>query len=55
MKTRIRRNLLRIATTTAVVCAAALVFVPALAAPVPTTTLSSLVPLDTSISSIRIR
>ena len=53
MKTRTRRNLLRLATATAVVCTAALVFVPALAA------YSSPAPLpgvgqDRAISSIRI-
>ena len=51
MKTRTKRNLLRIATATAVVCAAALVFVPTLAFPISPAGDS----LDHSISSIRIR
>jgi hypothetical protein len=54
METRTKRGLLRIATTTAVICAATLVFVPSLPSPdqsgsaTPATS-----PLDLEISSIR--
>jgi hypothetical protein len=51
MNTRTKRNLLRIATATAVVCTAALVFVPSLASPISPPGIDS----DHSISSIRIR
>ena len=53
MKARTRRNLLRLATATAVVCTAALVFVPALASPPSHAKLFG-AGFDTSISSIRI-
>ena len=54
MTTLTKRKLLRVATATAVVCTAALVFVPSLASPIVLAEMVDGSP-DHSISSIRIR
>jgi hypothetical protein len=56
MKIRTKRNLLRIAAATAIVCTAAVILIPAAASATPASTLDfSLSPVSAVISSIPVR